>query len=283
MRTLLVILSLFIQTTLMVEASMPSSKNIENIDLNIKDHEVAVTFLGLSEGEATLIQGANDENILVNAGGKETVAELEGWLYLYDVKKISKLILTKNEQELTEKQFNRLISKYHIREIITTPELSGKIIKELSTTNKPAVVTWGASTKKRILPEMTAVVQFVGKDDNEGMDLTLEFFKHRIFLMTSFTSRAEETLMTKDLENINVFKIPKYAMKDALSEKLIEYLNPQISILFAPEEEKHDPDILVDLHESWSEIYSTKKHGTITIKFTDSNYEVITIPIEADE
>lgn len=283
MRTLLVILSLFIQTTLMVEASMPSSKNIENIDLNIKDHEVAVTFLGLSEGEATLIQGANDENILVNAGGKETVAELEGWLYLYDVKKISKLILTKNEQELTEKQFNRLISKYHIREIITTPELSGKIIKELSTTNKPAVVTWGASTKKRILPEMTAVVQFVGKDDNEGMDLTLEFFKHRIFLMTSFTSRAEETLMTKDLENINVFKIPKYAMKDALSEKLIEYLNPQISILFAPEEGRHDPDILVDLHESWSEIYSTKKHGTITIKFTDSNYEVITIPIEADE
>ncbi|MFP5113373.1 hypothetical protein ACSU64_13440 [Bacillaceae bacterium C204] len=283
MRTLLVILSLFIQTTLMVEASMPSLNDIENIDLNIKDHEVAVTFLGLSEGEATLIQGANNENILVNAGGKETVAELEGWLYLYDVKDISKLILTTNELELTEKQFNRLISKYHIREIITTPELSAEIKKEQGTTNKAAVVSWGASTKKRILPEMIAVVQFVGKDDNEGMDLTLEFFNHRILLMTSFTPRAEKTLMTKDLENINVFKIPKYAMKDALSEKLIEYLNPQISILFAPEEEKHDPDILVDLHESWSEIYSTKKHGTITIKFTDSNYEVITIPIEADD
>jgi len=283
MRTLLVILFLFIQTTLMVEASIPSLNDIENIDLNIKDHEVAVTFLGLSEGEATLIQGANNENILVNAGGKETVAELEGWLYLYDVKDISKLILTTNELELTEKQFNRLISKYHIREIITTPELSAEIKKEQGTTNKAAVVSWGARTKKRILPEMTAVVQFVGKDDNEGMDLTLEFFNHRILLMTSYTPRAEETLMTKGLENINVFKIPKYAMKDALSEKLIEYLNPQISILFAPEEGRHDPDILVDLHKSWSEIYSTKKHGTITIKFTDSNYEVITIPIEADE
>ncbi|MEH7303496.1 hypothetical protein [Neobacillus drentensis] len=283
MRTLLVLLAFFIQTTLTVEASNPSLNNIENIDLNIKDHEVAVTFLGLSEGEATLIQGANNENILVNVGGKETNAELEGWLYLYDVKEISKLILTNNEQEVTEKQINRLISKYKIKEIITTPELSTQIRKKLDSINKPAVVSWGAGTKKTILPEMTAVVQFLGSEDNEGMDLTFEFFNHRIFLMTSFTPRAEEALLRKNLENINVFKIPNCAVEDSISEKLIQYLNPQISILFAPEEEQHDPEILVDLHETWSEIYSTKKHGTITIKFTDSNYEVITIPIESDE
>ncbi|MBV7507108.1 hypothetical protein KW850_17745 [Bacillus sp. sid0103] len=283
MRTLLVLLAFFIQTTLTVEASNPSLNNIENIDLNIKDHEVAVTFLGLSEGEATLIQGANNENILVNVGGKETNAELEGWLYLYDVKEISKLILTNNDQEVTEKQINRLISKYKIKEIITTPERSTQIRKKLDSINKPAVISWGAGTKKTILPEMTAVVQFLGSEDNEGMDLTFEFFNHRIFFMTSFTPRAEETLLRKNLENINVFKIPNCAVEDSISEKLIQYLNPQISILFSPEEEQHDPEILVDLHETWSEIYSTKKHGTITIKFTDSNYEVITIPIESDE
>ena len=283
MRTLLLLLSIFIQSTLMVEASKTTTvNNIENIDLNIKDHEVAVTFLGLSEGDSTLIQGSNGENILVNAGGKETDAELEGWLYLYDVKKISKLILTKNNLELSEKQINRLITKYSIKEIITTPELSAQITNKLSLPNKPAVVTWGEGTKKTILPELTAVVQFVGNEPNEGMDLTLDFFNHRIFLMTSFTPHAEETLMKKNLENINVFKIPNCAMEDSLSEKLIQYLNPQISILFAPEEEGHDPDILVDLHETWSEIYTTKKHGTVTIKFTDSNYEVITIPVEED-
>lgn len=283
MRTLLIILSLFIPTTLMVEASEPSLNNIENINLNIKDHEVAVTFLGLSAGEATLIQGANNENTLINTGGKETAAELEGWLFLYDVKEISKLILTHNGTELSKQQLNRLISKYNIKEIISTPKFSTQIKKELDSTNKPAVVSWGQGTKRSILPEMTAEVQFVGNDANEGMDLTLDFFNHRIFLMTSFTRRAEETLMEKNLENINVFKIPNGTPKDSLSEKLIQYLNPQISVLSAPEEEEHDPDILVDLHETWSEIYSTKKHGTITIKFTDSNYEIITIPIETDE
>ncbi|MEH7504625.1 ATP-dependent DNA helicase [Neobacillus drentensis] len=283
MKTLLFLLSILIQSTLMVEAANSTSNNIENIDLNIKDHEVAVTFLGLSEGESTLIQGSNGENILVNAGGKETDAELEGWLYLYDVKEISKLILTKNELELSEKQINRLITKYSIKEIITTPELSAHITKKLYVADKPAFVSWSAGTKKTILPDLTAEVQFVGNELNEGMDLTLEFFNHRIFLMTSFTPRAEETLLKKNLENINVFKIPNYAMEDTLSEKLIQYLNPQISVLFAPEEEEHDPNILVDLHETWSEIYSTKKHGTVTIKFTDSNYEVITIPVESDE
>ncbi|PFP27268.1 ATP-dependent DNA helicase [Bacillus sp. AFS073361] len=283
MRTLLIILSFFLPTTLMVEASGPSLDNIENINLNIKDHEVAVTFLGLSAGEATLIQGANNENTLINTGGKETAAELEGWLFLYDVKEISKLILTHNGTELSKQQLNRLISKYNIKEIISTPKFSAKIKKELDSTNKPAVVSWGQGTKRPILPEMTAEVQFVGNDTNEGMDLTLDFFNHRIFLMTSFTPRAEETLLEKNLENINVFKIPNGAPADSLSEKLIQYLNPQISVLFSPEEEAHDPDILVDLHETWSEIYSTKKHGTITIKFTESNYEIITIPIETDE
>jgi competence protein ComEC len=208
---------------------------------------------------------------------------LEGWLYLYDVKEISKLILTNNEQELSDKQINRLITRYSIKEIITTPELSAQLTKKLNLTNKPAVVSWGQGIKETILPEVTAVVQFAGNKSNEGMDFTLDFYNHRIFLRTSVTPRAEEALLKKNLANINVFKIPNCAVEDSLSEKLIQYLNPQISILFAPGEEQHDPDILADLHETWSEIYSTKKHGTVTIKFTDSSYEVITIPVEEDE
>ncbi|MFL6559868.1 MAG: hypothetical protein ACJ8MO_27615 [Bacillus sp. (in: firmicutes)] len=283
MRTLLILLSIFFQTACIAEASESISNNISNIDLNIKDHEVAVTFLGLSAGEATLIQGPNGENILVDAGGKDTVTELEEWLYLYDVKQISKLILTNDKQELTTKQLNRLVTNYSIKEIITTPDIKTELTKTLDFTNKAAVASWTEGRKDTILPEMTAVVQFVGNRQDEGMDLTLEFFKHRIFLMSSFTPRAEEMLLKKNLENINVLKIPNCAKEDSLSKKLIQYLNPQISILFAAEKDEPDGDILIDLHEIWSEVYFTKKHGTVTIKFTDSNYEVLTIPVESDE
>jgi beta-lactamase superfamily II metal-dependent hydrolase len=283
MRTLLLFLAIFIQTTFIVEASPTISNNIENIDLNIKDHEIAVTFLGLSAGESTLIQGSNGENILVNAGGNETEAELDGWLDLYDVKEISKLILTNDKQVPSDNHINRLITKYGIKEIITTPALKDQLTIKLDLTTKAAVIAWGEGTKEAILPELTAEVQFVGNKPNEGMDLTLQFFNHRIFLMTSFTPLAEKMLLKKDLENINVFKIPNCAKEDSLSEKLIQYLNPEISILFAAEEDEPDQDILVDLHETWSEVYFTKRHGTVTIKFTDSNYEVLTIPVESDE
>lgn len=283
MRSLLLLLVIFFQTTVIAEASPSISSNIENIDLNIKDHEIAVTFLGLSAGESTLIQGPNGENILVNAGGKETEAELEGWLYLYDVKEISKLILTNDEQVPAYQHINRLITKYSIKEIVTTPALKDELTKNLDLTSRATVISWVEGTKETILPEMTAEVQFVGKKPNEGMDLTLQFFDHRIFLMTSFTPLAEETLLKKNLENINVFKIPNCAKEDSLSEKLIQYLNPEISILFAAEQDEPDSDILVDLHEIWSEVYFTKRHGTVTIKFTDSNYEVHTIPVESDE
>ncbi len=61
-------------------------------------------------------------------------------------------------------------------------------------------------------------------------------------------------------ENIHIFKVPNWAKEDSLSEKLIQYLNPEISILFESEDQQPDPDILNDLTDTWSEIYFTKKH-----------------------
>lgn len=283
MRVFLIIFAVFFQTAAVINAEQPISTNIENIDLNIKEHEIAFTFLGLSAGEAVLIQGPNHENILVNIGGKDTEAELEGWLYLYDVKEISKIILTNDYPEPAFQQINQLISKYKVKEIITTPKLAGDITKNLSAGSQISVSAWGVGTKKEILPELTAEVQFLGSMRNEGLDFTLDFYNHRIFLMSSFSQRAEQMLLKRNLEDLNVFKIPNSAKEDSLSEKLIEYFNPQISILFADDEEQPDPEILDNLHDIWSEVYFTKKHGTVTIKFNDSNYEVFTIPAEDEE
>jgi len=282
MKILLIILAIFIPSSLLAKADTSITGQVENVELNIKEHEAAVTFLGLSAGEATLVQGPNNENILINAGGKGTKAELESWLSLYNVKEISTLILT-NGQELSYNKINQVIMKYNIKEIITTPEFSKLLAKNLDQSIPISFISWGEGTRKEILPEMTAEVQFVGNEPNEGMDLMLNFFEHNIFLMTSFSNRAEQTLLKKNLKNVNVFKIPNSNKEKPLSDQLIQYLNPQISILFAVKEHQPNINILHDLHGIWSEVYFTKKHGTVTIKFTESNYEVITIPAEVEE
>ncbi|MCH6268532.1 MULTISPECIES: hypothetical protein [Neobacillus] len=282
MRILFILLALFCPAVSVVQAETAISGKVENIDLNIKEHEMAVTFIGLSAGEATLIQGPNNENILVNVGGQNTEAELEEWLKLYDVKSIQTLIITTDENSLSFKKVNKLMDKYNIEKLITTPKISAQAAFGLDDQKQAAVSTWKEGTAESLFPDLTAEVQFVGNEKNEGMDFILKFFNHRLFLMSSCSERAEQALLTKNLEDVHVLKIPDYAKASFLSTNFIHYLNPEISVLFTPEEYHPDRDILQGLHETWSEVYFTKKHGTVTLKFTDSKYEVFTIPTEEE-
>jgi beta-lactamase superfamily II metal-dependent hydrolase len=281
MRILLIILALLIPSSMTVKAETTLPAEVEKIDVKLTEHQAAVTFLGLATGEATLVQGPNDENILINIGGQGEIAELEGWLSLYNVKELSTLILTNDSEKPSKEKIDKLINKYKIKEIVTTPEVSSFLTREKS--NQIPVTVWKEGTKKEILPDMFADVQFLGNEQHEGLDLMLRFFKHNIFLMTSFSQRAEQKFIAKHLEDIHVFKIPYRPTDDSLSDQLIQTLNPQISILVGAEEDQLDQDLLRDLQGIWSEVYFTKKHGTVTIKFTESNYEIITIPLKNEE
>lgn len=282
MRILLILITLLLQNATLGFASSLIPDDFESINLKLKDHEMAVSFLGLTNGEATLIQGPNDENILVNTGGESVESELDEWLQFYGVKEINSLILT-NKQGLNESQINHLISKYFIKEIVTTREISNQLSAYFHGANLIPIKVWGEGTSKQILPEVLANVQFAGNEQDEGLDFTLKFYKHRLFFMTSYSPRSQEMLMKKNLGDINVFKVPTMVEDNSLSEKLIHTVNPQISILFSAEKNSPDIDMIQDLQDSWSEVYFTKKQGTVTIKFTESNYEVFNIPIEGDE
>lgn len=262
--------------TVKAETTLPTE--VEKIDVKLAEHQAAVTFFGLSTGEATLVQGPNGENILINIGGEGNLAELEGWLSLYNVKELRTLILTDNDQVLPIKKLAGLMQKYNIKEIVTTADVSSKLSSEPF--NQVRVTVWKEGINKQILPDMFADVQFVGNQENEGMDLMLRFYKHNLFMMTSISQRAEQILLSKKLEDVNVFKIPNNLTEESLSDQLIQTLNPQISILSGADEDKLDQDLLHDLQGIWSEVYFTKKHGTVTIKLTESNYELITIPLK---
>jgi beta-lactamase superfamily II metal-dependent hydrolase len=278
MRKLLLVAAIFFQLTSIGSASSFEYGNVESIDLNLKDHEIAVTFLGLDDGEATLIQGSTGENILVNTGGEETSEELREVLGTYGVKEISTIIIT-DTQNLFVDELTQIISQYKVRQLISTPEIAN----ELYGITEVEIVPWKEGTTQVLFPDLSAEVLFAGREKNEGIDFTLQFFKHRLFLMTSSSQRVEEKLLTKNLDDVTIFKVPNWAKEDSLSEKLIQYVNPQVSILFESEDHQPDPDIIYDLQDTWSEVFFTKKHGTITIKFTENNYEVFTFPVEKED
>jgi beta-lactamase superfamily II metal-dependent hydrolase len=282
MKRLLLVAAIFFQLTSIGNASSIEYSNVESIDLNLKDHEIAVTFFGLEDGEATLIQGSNGENILVNTGGKETSKDLSEILKTYDVEEVSTLIIT-NRQNLFVDQLTQIIPKYNVKKLISTPEITNEIKNMTAPFTELEVIPWNEGTTQVLFPDLSAEVLFAGQGEDEGIDFSLQFFKHCIFWMASSSDHAEESLLKKPLDDVTIFKVPNWAKEDSLSEKLIQYVNPQISILFESEQYQPDPDIIYELQDTWSEVFFTKKHGTITIKFTENNYEVFTFPVEKED
>lgn len=282
MKVLLLVAAIFFQLNSIGSASSLEYSNVESIDLNLKDHEIAVSFLGLGDGEATLIQGSNRENILVNTGVEETSEDLNEILKTYGVKEISTLIIT-NRKNLFVDQLTQIIPKYNVKKLISTPEITNEIKNLTTPFTEVELMSWNEGSTQVLLPDLLAEVLFTGKGENEGIDFTLQFFKHRLFLMTSSSNHVEENLFKKNLDDITIFKVPNWAKEDSISEKLIQYVNPQISILFESGQYQPDPDIIYDLQDTWSEVFFTKKHGTITIKFTENNYEVFTFPVEKQD
>jgi beta-lactamase superfamily II metal-dependent hydrolase len=282
MRKLLLVAAIFFQFTSIGSASSYEYGNVESIDLNLKDHEIAVTFFGLGDGEATLIQGSNGENVLVNMGGEETSDELREVLKTYGVKEISTLIIT-NTQNLFLDQLTQIISKYNVKQLIATAEIAKELTTMSTSFTEVKVIPWSEGITQVLFPDLSAEVLYAGIGENEGIDFTLQFFKHRLFLMTSSSQQVEENLLKKNLDDVTIFKVPNWAKEDSLSEKLIQHVNPQISILFESEQHQPDPDIIYNLQDTWSEVFFTKKHGTITIKFTENNYEVFTFPVEKED
>ncbi|MEH6994618.1 ATP-dependent DNA helicase [Neobacillus drentensis] len=282
MRKLLLVAAIFFQFTSIGSASSYEYGNVESIDLNLKDHEIAATFFGLGDGEATLIQGSNGENILVNMGGEETSDELREVLKTYGVKEISTLIIT-NTQNLFLDQLTQIISKYNVKQLIATTEIAKELTNMSPSFTEVKVIPWSEGITQVLFPDLSAEVLYAGIGENEGIDFTLQFFKHRLFLMTSSSQQVEENLLKKNLDDVTIFKVPNWAKEDSLSEKLIQHVNPQISILFESEQHQPDPDIIYNLQDTWSEVFFTKKHGTITIKFTENNYEVFTFPVEKED
>jgi competence protein ComEC len=247
-------------------------EKIESINLKLKDNEIAVTFLSLSNGEAMLFQHSNGENLLINTGGTGTETELRKLLKLYNVTEISTVILTNADNGFVG-NLKLLTEEFEVKKIIT-----GNALSEVK--NQYYGVDfhiWTEGTTQQILPNLYVEVLFDGENQDEGLDLSLKYMNHRIVIMASSSEAAESNLLKKELEDTNLVKISGFAIKDSMSESLIEHLNPQIAVIFHAKNKKPSTDLYERLLHAWIEVYYTKKHGTITIKFTDSNYEVINI------
>lgn len=249
---------------------------VESIDLKLKSDELAMTFFSLSSGEASLIHHGNDQNILINTGGQGTEPELKKLLKLYGANEISTIILT-DEELYNETSLVWLIEEYGVKQVIAGETLASQLKHGNTDLSDINIHIWSMDTKQQLLPGLQTEVLYNGKDSGDGMDVSFTFARHRIFFMNSTSEKAKEVFLKKDLSNVNILKLPAFGREKSISEDMIKHMDPQIAILFHKSSAKPDSDLFGLLNDAWVDVYYTRKHGTITIKFTDVNYELFTI------
>jgi competence protein ComEC len=277
---ILVLLVLFQSLLLSVFSGSEIPTEIEKVDLKLSSKELAITFLKLSSGEATLIQHGNGENVLINTGGPETQSELENLLKMYNVTLINSIIITKDDPEY-QSNLEWLTKKYPTSKIVI-----GHLFSPPSFIPKERVTKWKKDSGQEIVPGLKAEVIYEGpsSDGLQSYDLFIKLGRHYLLYMSTANISVETSLLTnEELSKVNIIKIPNFAQNDGSSQDFIEHIDPQVAIIFTKKNQNPSPDVMERLKETWIDTYMTKQFGNITIKANQNEYEVITISIESSQ
>ncbi|KAA0550229.1 hypothetical protein FZW96_02515 [Bacillus sp. BGMRC 2118] len=249
---------------------------IKKVDLKLKQEELAITFLNLSNGEGTLVQNEKGEGLLINSGHEESQLELKKYLDVYGISQINTLILTKLDPHYIG-NLHYLINQYHIRQVII-PSLT----EDESTQSVDIPVTkWGEG--EQVFEKFGLSVKVLQIDDEKkAMNLLLNYGENR-FLFMSTDNEEQELELTKKfkLKDVNILKVAEFAKKTGTSQKLLEEVDPQVAVIFQKSNSYPSADVLERLQSTWIDIYYTKQFGNVTVKCSHDNYEVITLSIES--
>jgi competence protein ComEC len=250
--------------------------DIDKVNLNLKEGEIAVTFLDLPSGEATLIQDANGENILINTGGPSTSKQLDKILQKYNVSSFKAVIITKYDKYYTS-NLPWILKKYTVDKIIT----GSKIFDGQDEEDK--IMKWAAGEKHEILPNTMIQILHDSKDKNErqGMDFSLRYGRNHFLFMTSADHEVENQLKRMTLSDVDILKIADFGSKIGTTQPFLEYVDPHVAVIFSKKGMMPSEDVMERLYESWIDIYQTKQFGNITIKCDEKHYEIITISLES--
>lgn len=274
------IIILFLLTQFAFQNNESIHPKIEKVDLKLEANEVGFTFIDLMTGEATLIQGGEGENILINSGGPGTEQQLFDILKMFNVTSLEALIIT-NADEQYIANTNVLRERIQVKKVITGQQLllNSPLNQQLEVERWE---TWKANRTYEILPSLKAHVIYENYHEQKkhGMDLKISFHKHELLFMSSSDRQLESLFIKKPLTDINILKVPHFGQGTGSSKEFIDYINPQVAIIFRQHDEWPSQDVMERLYQSWMDIYPLKQFGSISIKFDENRYEVIPLVFE---
>ncbi|WP_070121110.1 ComEC/Rec2 family competence protein [Bacillus marinisedimentorum] len=279
MKKFLVIAAVLLAVIFLLTERTAKSEKVEKIELNLQQNEVAVTFLELSNGEATLIQNAGGHTVLINSGGIKTKKELKHQLDMYGVKKIDLLIIT-NTDELYTGNADWLISEEVAGRLAGPPSYINSLQTRFNY-GENRFDAWEEGDLKELFSGMVVKVLAAGgeNDNKEGLILSMRYGKNHFLYMGIDGEEVEDRLMKAGVPlKAEVLKVPDFA-ESGTTQPFMEEVDPQSAVIFSKKHSEPDRAIVERMYESWIDVYHTRRFGNVSFKCTMDDYEVFTIPV----
>jgi beta-lactamase superfamily II metal-dependent hydrolase len=241
-----------------------SATVIKNVDFGLQADEVVITFLPLSDGEASLIQDGSGETTLVNTGNASSYSELKKWLKRYKVKKINQLMITK-KQKYYDSNVQRLVNDYDIERMIVPEQYQAAFQAE----------QWKENDLFQLTDNIHVDVLHTSKQKTAAMDLLFTIGEHRILYAMSSSDEVEEKFLRIPLTHVDVLKIPDFGEGAFFSNRFLKQLDTQLAVAFTKPGRSYSPRLLSNLTSEWIELYDVKEGSAYSIKMSVKSYDVM--------
>ncbi|RXT13949.1 ComEC/Rec2 family competence protein [Ammoniphilus sp. CFH 90114] len=239
---------------------------------------IAVHYLAVSEGEASLIKGTDGFTMLIDTGSMKSGSEVADLLEQHQVKKIDVLILTGGMNDHIGGT-NEILERFPVSQVLVPALIQDTIltkihvpIRKLTAIEEGQTYEWPMSLKMRVLHPTEPLSL-----SPQANSLVFQLIHNQVkFLFTSdINEDAENELLEKYNVKSQILKVSDSGSNQASSPPFLEKVDAHAAIIFRNKSGAEGFDEVIErLNETWIDIYQTRTHGTISVFSNGEDYRI---------
>ncbi|WP_261129090.1 ComEC/Rec2 family competence protein [Bacillus sp. Marseille-Q3570] len=253
---------------------------IRELDLHLSQEDLAISFLELESGEATLIQDSQGENVLINTGSELSAAQFKRQMKIFQVDRIDTLIQTNIGKQFTG-NLPWLLENIEIGRIMVAGIVAEDFIERYRIP-EGVVKPLEAGEGDELLNKISLSVKYIEERQGKGkgdMALNLQYGVHHFLYMGVANGAADKAIIVDGSLDTELIKVAGFGHYFGTSDALLDHVKPEVAVIFKKEGYRASEEVLSRLEERWTEILKPNEQGIVMVKTNKNQYEITQIPL----
>lgn len=230
------------------------------------DDRLDIIFLNVPHGEVTLLSNEKEEHVLVNTASAKSQKALQKQLTNLEIETLDKIIITNQEEAYTGNLYY-LLKHYQVKEIIIPEQM------DLKHNPRANVQKW---SHNKVFPIWEYVsIQALDETEDGKISFLMLYRDESVLFLNNKDTEIEKKILNK-VEDIDILKIAEFGSGNSPSEDFLLKSDPYLSIIFRSESHPVNEKLIERLHETWIDVYFLKQSGSVFVRLSKDDYEILT-------